>query len=190
MVSITAYSQNTNTTGINNTYIGTEAGQDMSSGSYNTFVGKYGGNITGMDIRTLSKNAVISLGDGTPVMHTVVSSTHVAGNIDVTQNLSSGNHITIASGAVVNLFGSGNTFSGVFIINDFTSTGCLALVMTGGGQISIIHQTGGGSVYQASSSPGSGQIGIYLSSLGVKVKNNRGVSLNVRVISFRTRNQQ
>ena len=62
--------------------------------------------------------------------------------------------------------------------------------MTGGGQISIIHQTGGGSVYSIGSSPASGAIGIYLSGNGVKVKNNRGTSLNIRVLSFRTRNQQ
>ena len=130
----------------------------------------------------------MSDGAGTPVIHTVVSSTHVAGNIDVTQNLSSGNHITVASGATVNLFGSGNAFSGVFIINDFTSTGQVAMVMTGGGAISIIHQTA--AAFNTSSSPASGTIGIFLSGLGVRVKNNRGSAFNFRVISFRTRNQQ
>jgi len=143
-----------------------------------------------MDIRTTSGNAIISNGLGVPLIHTAVSSTHVAGNLDVTQNLATGNHITIAQGATVNLFGSQNAFSGVFIINDFTSSGRLALVMTGGGQISIIHQTGGGSIYTTSSIVPSGSIGIYLSGLAVKVKNNRGVALNVRVLSFRTRNQQ
>ena len=187
---IGAYAGREINTGQSNTFIGYASGQEVTTGGNNTIVGSYDGNGDGMDIRTTSGNAIISNGLGKPLIHTVVSSNHVAGNIDVTQDLASGNHITIASGAVVNLFGSGNAFSGVFIINDFTSTGCLALVMTGGGQISIIHQTGGGSVYQATSSPASGAIGIYLSSLGVKVKNNRGSSLNIRVLSFRTRNQQ
>jgi hypothetical protein len=62
--------------------------------------------------------------------------------------------------------------------------------MTGGGMLSIIHQTGGGSIFSVGSSPASGSIGLYIDSLGVKVKNNRGASLNIRVISFRTRNQQ
>ena len=119
-----------------------------------------------------------------------ISSTHLAGNVDVTQNIASGNHITIANGAVVNLFGSGNAFSGLFIINDFTSSGRVALVLTGGGMINIVYQSGGGSIFTTSSSPGSGEIGIYLSSLAIKVKNNRGAALNVRVLSLRTRNQQ
>jgi hypothetical protein len=178
------------TSGYRNTFIGDGAGNLVTTGHSNTVVGRCRGQDDGMDIRTTSGNAIISNGTGTPLIHTVVSSTHLAGNVDVTQNLSTGNHITIAQGAVVNLFGSGNAFSGVFIINDFTSSGRIAMVMTGGNMINIIYQSAGGSVFTTSSSPASGEIGIYLSSLGVKVKNNRGASLNIRVLSFRTRNQQ
>jgi hypothetical protein len=178
------------TTGNYNTGVGYRAGNALTSGAKNTIIGAYTGNMGGMDIRSSSNNIVLSDGDGNPLIHTVVSMNHTAGNVDVTQNASSGNHITIAQGATVDLFGSGNAFSGVFIINDFTSSGRVAMVMTGGNSISIIHQTGGGSIFSIGSSPASGSIGIYLSSLGVKVKNNRGAALNIRVLSFRTRNQQ
>ena len=176
-------------TGQSNTFIGYNSGAAITTGANNTFLGSYNGQ-TNLDLRTSSKNVVISDGTGTILMHTVVTSGLVSGNIDVTQNASSGNHITIAQGAVTSLFGTGNAFSGVFIINDFTSSGRVAMVMTGGGQISIVHQTGGGSIFSVGSTPASGSIGIYLDSLGVKVKNNRGASLNFRVLSFRTRNQQ
>ena len=52
----------------------------------------------------------------------------------------------------------------------------------------ILAQTG--STFVTSSSPGSLQYGIYLSSLGVMFKNGTGTSFNFRIIAFRTRNAQ
>lgn len=49
-----------------NTYIGRYAGGDMTSGTKNTIIGRYGGNQNGLDLRTSSKNIVLSDGDGVP----------------------------------------------------------------------------------------------------------------------------
>jgi len=56
-------------TGIRNTFIGDTAGGSMTSGSRNTILGRYDGNVGGLDIRTSSNNIVLSDGDGNPRLH-------------------------------------------------------------------------------------------------------------------------
>jgi len=175
-------------TGINNTFVGHESGTVMTSGTRNLILGRHSGNQHGLDIRATNNNIVLADGDGHVGFHNVVNTGSVFGHVDVTRNASSGNSILVGGNATVNLFGGGNAFSGIFLINDFTRTGKVCLVMTGGGEISIIHQTAGDFVL--SSSPGSGEYGIYLSSLGIKLKNGTSTAFSCRILGLRTRNQQ
>ncbi len=55
-----------NTTGRFNTYLGHYAGQAMTTGASNTIIGRYDGNMGGLDIRTANNNIVLSDGDGNP----------------------------------------------------------------------------------------------------------------------------
>jgi hypothetical protein len=63
------------TTGSANTFIGANnavtgsAGQSMTTGSKNTIIGAYTGNQGGVDIRTASNNIVLSDGDGNPRLY-------------------------------------------------------------------------------------------------------------------------
>lgn len=64
-----------NSTGSNNTFIGSGtsgygAGWLMTTGSNNTILGAYSGNQGGLDIRTSNNYAVISDGDGNPLLST------------------------------------------------------------------------------------------------------------------------
>jgi hypothetical protein len=54
------------TTGQNNNFFGGGAGGVVTTGSGNTIVGNYNGNLGGLDIRTSSNNIVLSDGDGNP----------------------------------------------------------------------------------------------------------------------------
>tara|TARA_X000000950_G_scaffold289375_1_gene412540 strand:+ start:1328 stop:3436 length:2109 start_codon:yes stop_codon:yes gene_type:complete len=175
-------------TGGNNIVMGYDAASNLTSGNNNTMLGRFSGHSGGFDIRTKSNNVVVSDGSGNPALHNYCHEDNPFGHIDVTRASASENHITAGGGATVQLFSGGNAFSGIFIINDFTRTGDVYMIMTGGGSISILAQTG--STLVASSSPGSLQYGIYLSSLGVMFKNGTGTSFNFRLIAFRTRNQQ
>ena len=49
-----------------NTFLGTDSGSAMSTGTKNTILGSYDGNENGLDIRTSSNNIVLSDGDGNP----------------------------------------------------------------------------------------------------------------------------
>ena len=160
----------------------------MTTGSKNTFLGGYNGNQHGFDLRTSSNNVIISDGDGNPVLHNAVSAAASAGNVDVTHFSSTANAISLADGATITLFGGGNNFSGVFILNDFTSTGEAAIFITGGGAISIVGQTG--AAYGATTTPASGKYGIFVDGTTVKLKSNRGAAASFRLLSFRTRNAQ
>jgi len=175
-------------TGNGNTYIGHESGTLMTSGAKNSIIGRFTGSTGGLDIRSLSNNIVISEGDGSVGFHTVVNTTSIFGHVDVTRNAATGNQILVGGGATVNLFGGTNSFSGIFLINDFTATGKVCLVMTGGGEISIIHQTS--SEFVVSNDPNLNQYGIFLTSLGIKLKNGRSTAFSCRILGLRTRNQQ
>ena len=63
------YSGRNASTGFQNTFVGDTCGEDMTSGSRNTILGRFNGNQSGLDIRTSSKNIVLSDGDGVPRMH-------------------------------------------------------------------------------------------------------------------------
>ena len=174
-------------TGSRNLIVGYDAGTNMTSGSNNTLI-NFSGDSHGIDIASKSNHTVIGGGDGMPAFHNYVHEDTAFGNIDVSHNGTTENFITCGANATVPLFTGGNSFSGIFIINDFTRTGDVYVIMTGGGSISIIKQTG--STLVTSSSPGSLQYGIYLSNLGVMFKNGTGTSFNFRLIAFRTRAAQ
>ena len=61
-----------NTSGLSNTFIGTNyaygtaAGKAVTTGAKNTIIGGYDGNMNGLDIRTASNYIVLSDGDGNP----------------------------------------------------------------------------------------------------------------------------
>ena len=54
------------TTGSGNTFLGNLSGVVMTTGSKNTILGRYSGNSSGLDIRTSSNYIVLSDGDGNP----------------------------------------------------------------------------------------------------------------------------
>jgi hypothetical protein len=54
-------------TGSYNSFFGQGAGEAVTSGTKNTIIGRYDGNIGGLDIRTASNYVVLSDGDGNPV---------------------------------------------------------------------------------------------------------------------------
>jgi hypothetical protein len=61
------------TTGASNTFIGQGAGYSVTSGAKNTILGKFTGNVGGLDIRTASNYIVLSDGDGNPLISTANS---------------------------------------------------------------------------------------------------------------------
>jgi len=180
-------------TGATNTYLGKGAGYSMTSGSSNVILGGYSGNQNSIDIRTASNNCIVSDGDGNPQIHSNSSSWVGTqwGSIDVTQGAATAgtaNSFGITSGTATPIFGGGNYFSGVFIINEFSQTGEVAIIITGGNALKIVSQSA--ATYVVSSSPTSGQIGIYLSGSVVVVKPGVTGTSNYRIIAFRTRGSQ
>jgi hypothetical protein len=187
-----------NTTGNYNTFIGANngtaaCGSAVTTGTKNTILGGYSGNQNSIDIRTASNNCIVSDGDGNPQIHSNSSSWVGTqwGSIDVTQGAATAgtaNSFGITSGTATPIFGGGNYFSGVFIINEFSQTGEVAIIITGGNALKIVSQSG--ATYVVSSSPTSGQIGIYLSGSVVVVKPGVTGTSNFRIIAFRTRGSQ
>ena len=174
------------TTGSANICVGKAAGEEITTGSQNVILGGYDGNHQGLDVRTESDGkAVVSDGAGDIAFHNAVGTAILAGNVDVTGDSNTANSFALADGGVTGLFGGGNAFSGVFIINDFTSSGECAMFITGGGVISLVHQTG--SSFEVSTSPASNNFGLFMDGTTVKLKSNRGASASFRIVSFRTR---
>jgi hypothetical protein len=62
-VFVGAYAGNVST-GTQNTFVGQDAGSVMTSGTRNTIIGRYTGNLGGLDFRTQSNFVVLSDGDG------------------------------------------------------------------------------------------------------------------------------
>jgi hypothetical protein len=56
-------------TGVANTFVGTNSGSTITSGTRNSILGAYNGNQGGLDIRTASNYIVLSDGDGTPYIY-------------------------------------------------------------------------------------------------------------------------
>ena len=182
------------TTGSGNTFIGQSSGNSITTGGKNTIIGGYTGNSNSIDIRTASNNCIVSDGDGNPQIHSNSSSWVGTqwGSIDVTQGAAgsgTANSFGITSGTATPIFGGGNSFSGMFIINEFSQTGACALVMTAGNGITIVSQTPS-TTFVVTSSPTSGQIGVYMSGAVVVVKPGVPGTTNYRIIAFRTRGSQ
>jgi hypothetical protein len=178
-----------NTTGSANIGIGNDAGSLITTGSQNVILGGFSGNHQGLDVRTESDGkAIVSDGAGDIAFHNAVGTAIAAGHIDVTGNSSTANAFALADGAVTGLFSGANAFSGVFILNDFTSTGEVAIFATGGGTLSLVAQTGAN--FTLTSSPASGKYGLFIDGLVIKIKSNRGAAADFRLIGFRTRTAQ
>ena len=173
------------TTGSSNTAVGKAAGENITTGSQNVILGGYTGNHQGLDVRTESDGkAVVSDGAGDIAFHNAVGTAILAGNVDVTGDSSSANAFTLANGATVGLFGAGNAFSGVFILNDFTASGEAAIFISGGGVVSLVGQTGAS--FGITSSPATNNYGVFMDGTTIKLTNNRS-NASFRLISFRTR---
>ena len=80
-------------TGADNTFVGARAGSangegagyQMTTGSKNTIIGKFGGNQGGLDIRTASNHIVLSDGDGNPRFYIIANGvTYLPGVYDNT----------------------------------------------------------------------------------------------------------
>jgi len=167
------------TTGSNNVGLGEGAGYNITTGSSNIIIGK--------DITAASATADGQIHIGT-FIHNHGDGSLEQGNIDVSQRTSDTNVLAVTQGTATNILGTGNKFSGMFLINDINSTGEAALCVSGGGVLKIVEQTG--SAFIVGSSPSTSQIGLYLSSLQIILKPGRSGTTNFRIISFRTRNAQ
>lgn len=179
------------TTGLSNTFYGFGSGIAMTTGSGNTIVGRFGGNNSGIDIRTANNYIVLSDGDGLPAIHNVANqwTTTAFGNLDITQDSTSANVLAISQNTATALFGGTNSFSGMFIVNDINNFGSAALILTAGNALVIVSQTG--TQFVTSSSPTTLQIGIYLvSSNIVTLKPGAAGTTNFRIMAFRTRKSQ
>ncbi len=77
------------------------------------------------------------------------------------------------------------TSSGFLIINETTQSGTICSVLTGGGTLEIVEQTG--SNFAATSSPSTNQIGLYLSGSKIYAKNKYGGTAGLSMFTFRTR---
>ena len=80
------------------------------------------------------------------------------------------------------------TASGFIIINDTTVTGQAAVIVTGGGVVSVVGQTG--SQFVSSSSPSTSQVGIYNAGGYVTIKNGKSSTMGISLMTFRTRTGQ
>jgi hypothetical protein len=145
-----------NTTGGSNTFIGFNdnlgygAGQLVTTGSKNTILGGYNGNQSGLDIRTVSNNIVISDGDGEPriLYYNAAPMTKISGvlthnftdtqsksqinlydntngNTEIASGYSTADFVVATGGTTGNLSYSAR-FNGYFV----TNTGVVALINT------------------------------------------------------------
>jgi hypothetical protein len=71
---IGSYSGQT-TTGLYNSFLGQSSGYLVTTGTKNTIIGRFDGNLGGLDIRTASNYVVLSDGDGNPLISTANSQT-------------------------------------------------------------------------------------------------------------------
>jgi hypothetical protein len=167
-----------NSTGNNNTALGFEAGDNITTGSSNIIIGR-------VDAPSATGSNQINIGN---YIHTEVGSTNNHGNIDVTMDSSTNNVLAISQNTAVSLFGGGNAFSGFVVINDINATGQTAIFICGGGVIKLVSQTS--SAFVNTTSPNAASIGWYISGLAFVLKPGRTGTTHFRIVSFRTRTAQ
>lgn len=172
---------------------GKGAGELLTSGSNSTYVGGFSGNQNGLDTRGLSQQVVISDGAGYLAFHNNVSktTTNPYGNLDVTFG-SAGTTVNVlvaSSGTAVGIVGDGNTFSGILIINDISTTGSTAMFIYGGIVTATkISESGGANYFQANNTtPTGNNTGVYMNGNAITLKQNSGGSISYRIIALRTR---
>jgi hypothetical protein len=114
-----------NISGSNNTVVGYASGSAITSGSKNTIIGGYTGNNGGLDIRTASNHIVLSDGDGNPrgifdgSGNFLVNTTSqiLSGKTSIAWNANSYNGIVLSetdnvSGTTFMIFAEGTTICG------------------------------------------------------------------------------
>jgi hypothetical protein len=184
----------TNTLGTSNFVAGVNAGNSIvSGGNYNTLVG----NSAGDNITTGSSNIIIGSGVDAPsataskqinignYIHNEVSASNAFGNLDVTMNSTGSNVISLSQNTAVGLFGGGNSFSGMVIINDINISGEAGVFLSAGGAFKLISQTG--TSFVNSSTPNTSQAGYYIAAGVMYIKPGRAGTTNFRILSLRTR---
>jgi hypothetical protein len=78
--------------------------------------------------------------------------------------------------------------SGMLLMNETALSGACCLVLTGGGAVNIVAQATG-STFANTSTPSTSQIGVYLDSLKLYVKNGISGTASINMQTFRTRVQ-
>ena len=164
------------TTGDSNTAVGYGAGDNITTGSSNIIIGH------GIDAPSATASKQINIGNS---IHNEVSASNAFGNLDVTMNSTTENVLAISQNTAVALFGGGNSFSGVVIINDINQTGEAGVFISAGGTFKLISQVSNSFVN--SSSPNTAQIGYYIASGVMYIKPGRTGTTNFRILSLRTR---
>jgi hypothetical protein len=99
----------------------------------------------------------------------------------------SGTNLSIANNAVGYPSTNANNFSGLIIVNDVSSTGNVAVFVTGGLAISLISQTGS---YFSVTAGTSGKYNVYVSGTSVVIENKSGGTVTFNVMMLRTRASQ
>ena len=135
------------------------------------------------DFRQNGGSSVVKVtSDGMLVLGKQTTSTATAWNMDVSgaTNIGASQNTAIKIGNV--------TASGMIIVNDTNMTGQLAIYLTGAGAVDIVHQTG--SNWATTSSPSTTQASLYQSNGYIYLKSGRSGTMNVSVLTFRTRPQQ
>jgi hypothetical protein len=136
----------TSTTGARNTFIGQGAGNAVTSGANNTIIGGYNGNNGGLDIRTASNYVVLADGNGNPrgwfdnngtfilPKRAYFTATPPEITIDSAAQL-----VTLTANSLVTF----SAFSGMLIVTETIVTGETAVLICGGGIVTIVSQTAG-----------------------------------------------
>ena len=92
--------------------------------------------------------------------------------------------MNIANNAVAYPFSNANVFSGLFIVNDQSVNGEVALFLSGGNGIKLVGQTG---THFTVSAGTASSINVYISSNAVVIENKLGVTVAVNATAIRTR---
>ena len=149
------------------------------------FVFKTAGNGTADNAITWTTAMTIAAGgeitNSSGVYNTTPTSTTATGwNFD-----SSGATVTCTQNTAVKIGDCGT--SGMLIINDTTLNGQINILLTGAGAFTFL---GASSHWVNSSSPSTSQVGFYQSNNQIYVKNGKSSTVQLGLLTFRTRNAQ
>jgi hypothetical protein len=130
-------------TGIKNTFLGADSGSAFTTGTRNTILGRYNGNDNSLDLRTVSKNLVLSDGDGVPLLSYQSGSDRFAlrGSAGGLNQIGIQGSISLVNGATLSV--TTNTGANLIHVYD-TGSGSGAIFFANyAGATSILVQNGG-----------------------------------------------